>query len=175
VTYIMVNDFKNLHKPCQLCHDSGGGGDKKINTNPLGAALALGLQVVKGTDGRIRAFGFSDMAPGDAQKAAIFITENKAMIGAQLDVVDVFKARVAGCCWTCPAYVPGWELELKGTRHTEWCVYSAYFDGKPAKPVPLKRYDPEHQAFRRVEKNKMSVCPLIKKNMCPALPERTHS
>jgi hypothetical protein len=67
-----------------------------------------------------------------------------------------------------------WELEHKGTRHTEWCICSAYFDGKPAKPIPLKRYDPGLQAFRRVEKNKLSVCPLIKKNMSlpPAMSEK---
>jgi len=89
-------------------------------------------------------------------------------------VIDVFKARVAGCCWTCPAYMQNWELEHKGTRHTEWCICSAYFDGKPAKPIPLKRYDPGLQAFRRVEKNKLSVCPLIKKNMSlpPAMSEK---
>jgi hypothetical protein len=171
----MVNDFRNLHKLCQLCHDSGGVGEKKINTNPLGVVLSLGLQVVKDTDGRLLAFGFSGMAPADAQKAARFISENKDMISAQIDLIDVFKARVGGCCWTCPAYVRGWELEHGGTRHTEWCVYFAYFEGKPAKPVPLKRYSPEHKAFRRVEKKKLSVCPLIKKNICPTLPKRTHS
>jgi hypothetical protein len=166
----MINDISRLIPSMRTFHQSGGAGEKKIDTNPLGVVLSLGLQVVKDTDGKIRAFGFSDMAPGDAQKAARFITENKAMIGAQIEAIDVFKARVAGCCWTCPAYVKGWELELKGTRHTEWCVCSAYFDGKPAKPVQLKRYNPDHRAFRRVEKNKLSVCPLIKKNM--SLPSR---
>jgi len=165
----MVNDFNKLKKLCLVCHDSGEVGDiKKIN--PLEVLLSLGLQVIKDTDGKLRAFGFSDMAPADAQKAARFISENKDMISAQIDVIDVFRARVGDCCWTCPAYVKDWELEYKGTRHTEWCVCSAYFDGKPAKPVPLKRYDPAHQAFRRVEKNKLSACPLIKKSM--SLPPR---
>ena len=158
----MINDINRLKPTMQVCVDcERDRGIKKIN--PLGVVLSLGLQVIKGTDGRLLAFGFSDMAPADAQKAARFISENKNMISAQIDVIDVFRARVAGCCWTCPAYVRGWELEHKGTRHTEWCVCSAYFDGKPAKPVPLKRYDPAHQAFRRVEKKKLSACPLIKK------------
>jgi hypothetical protein len=158
----MINDIRRLRVTNQLCVEKREGGDKK-NINPLGVVLSLGLQIIKGTNGRLLAFGFSDMAPEDAQKAARFLSENKNMIGAQIDVIDVFRARVGGCCWTCPAYVQNWELEHKGTRHTEWCVCSAYFDGKPAKPVPLRRYDPAHQAFRRVEKNKSSTCPLIKK------------
>jgi hypothetical protein len=165
----MINDISKLKPTMQVCVDSGRDrGIKKIN--PLGVVLSLGLQVIKDTDGKLRAFGFSLLAPADAQKAARFISENKGMISAQIDVIDVFRARVAGCCWTCPAYVKDWELEYNGTRHTEWCVCSAFFDGKPAKPVPLKRYDPAHQAFRRVEKNKLSVCPVIKKSMSPAPP-----
>jgi hypothetical protein len=163
----MINEISKLIPYMRTFHQKRGGGEEKTNTNPLGVVLSLGLQVVKDADGKIRAFGFSEMAPADAQKAARFISENKAMISAQIDAIDVFRARVAGCCWTCPAYVPGWELEHKGTRHTEWCVCSAYFDGKPAKPVPLKRYDPAHQAFRRVEKNKLSACPLLKNMSLP--------
>jgi|WetSurMetagenome_2_1015567.scaffolds.fasta_scaffold168920_2 hypothetical protein len=160
----MTNDLNNLNKLCQVCHDSVGVGDEK-KINPLGVVLSLGLQVIKDSDGKLRAFGFSALAPGDAQKAARFISENKDMISTQIDMIDVFKARVAGYCRTCPAYVKDWELQNKGTRHTEWCVFSAYFNGKAAKPVPLKRYAAEYPAFRRIEKNKLSLCPLIKKNM----------
>jgi hypothetical protein len=160
----MINDINRLKPTMQVCVDSEGVDDiKKID--PLGVVISLGLQIIKDTDGRLRAFGFSDMAPGEARKAAKFISEHKDMISTQVDVIDVFRARVAGCCWTCPAYVKNWELEHRGTRHTEWCVCSAYFDGKAAKPVPFKRYVPEHHAFRRVEKKKLKVCPLIRKKV----------
>jgi hypothetical protein len=160
----MDNNIETLDTTMPVCVRSGDAEDIK-KTGPLGVILSLGLQIVKGEDGRLRAFGFSEMAPGDAQKAARFISENKDMISAQIEVIDVSKARAAGYCRTCPAYVKDWELQNKGTRHTEWCIFSAYFNGKAAKPVPLKRYDAEYPAFRRIEKNRLSVCPLIKKNM----------
>jgi hypothetical protein len=126
-------------------------------SDPLGVLLDLNLQAVVDDAGRLRVFGFSAMAADDARKAAGWIRENAAELVAQIIAIDTFKVRRPGYCRTCPAYARGWEILLAGKRHTDWCVHSAWFLGKAAKPIPLFRYEAGIEAFK------------FKKGRCPQL------
>ena len=131
-----------------------------MRTDLVHQLFKIGMQFAKNDAGQLKAFGFSGLGKERVNRVGEFISKNAKLIKSFLDVVDVFNVRVPGYCPTCPAYVSNSPREYKCKIHTEWCVHSAFFKGKSAKPVQLVRYEPEFAAFKRIHKRKYIGCPL---------------
>jgi hypothetical protein len=122
----------------------------------------IGMQFSKSEGGKFKVFGFDLLDQDRAGRVKKYIAQNVKLISRFLDAVGVFKVNIPGHCPTCPAYVQNWPRKYNRKVYTEWCAHSAYFMGKPLKPIRLDRYDKDHKAFHRIYKRKLINCPLTK-------------
>jgi hypothetical protein len=106
--------------------------------DPLARVLRFGLAVRVDTDGQVKVAGVLDLEGEERTRAITYVREHREAIKLQVQAIAIFGAAYPGHCAGCKAYARNWPITKNGVRHTEWCVYDAYFLGKAGKPIRLE-------------------------------------